>query len=152
MSVGGEISKAVNDMVREAPLPLCFSVSDNRLCDVCFAQNFVKFTARLMVSIPDAPPHVAGRGRVQVDIVSAAGIPVVCSAGNQATDACNQSPASAPTAIAVGATRKDDSRSFFSSAFFAASPFLLCGLAPAPGHAAHSLLALRLWVFLLCFL
>lgn len=48
--------------------------------------------------------------------MTAAGIPVVVSAGNQASDACAQSPASAPTAITVGSMRIDDARSIFSSA------------------------------------
>lgn len=69
-------------------------------------------TANRVACFPPHPPSIT----LQVDIVTAAGIPVVCSAGNQAAEACNQSPASAATSIAVGSMRMDDARSMFSSA------------------------------------
>ncbi|WP_082332148.1 S8 family peptidase [Idiomarina abyssalis] len=48
------------------------------------------------------------------DVVNS-GITVVVSAGNDNTDACNQSPASAPDALTVGATEKDDDRASYSN-------------------------------------
>jgi subtilisin family serine protease len=47
--------------------------------------------------------------------VTAAGIPVVVSAGNETTDACTRTPAAAPSAITVAATSQDDSRASFSN-------------------------------------
>jgi subtilisin family serine protease len=43
------------------------------------------------------------------------GITVVVAAGNESTDACTKSPASAPNAITVGATASDDSRAYYSN-------------------------------------
>ena len=43
------------------------------------------------------------------------GITVVVAAGNESTDSCTKSPASAPSAITVGATASDDSRAFYSN-------------------------------------
>jgi subtilisin family serine protease len=43
------------------------------------------------------------------------GITVVVAAGNESTDSCSKSPASAPNAITVGATASDDSRAFYSN-------------------------------------
>jgi subtilisin family serine protease len=47
--------------------------------------------------------------------LTSAGVTVVVSAGNDNGDACGQSPASAPSAITVGATQVDDFRSTFSN-------------------------------------
>jgi serine protease len=44
-----------------------------------------------------------------------AGVAVVAAAGNENSDACIKSPASAPTAITVGATMLNDSKSSFSN-------------------------------------
>ena len=44
-----------------------------------------------------------------------AGITVVAAAGNESTDACTRSPASAPSAITVGATTNLDARAGFSN-------------------------------------
>lgn len=44
-----------------------------------------------------------------------AGIVVVAAAGNESTDACTRSPASAPTAITVGATNSNDSKASYSN-------------------------------------
>ena len=44
-----------------------------------------------------------------------AGITVVAAAGNESTDACTRSPASAPSAITVGATTNLDARASFSN-------------------------------------
>jgi hypothetical protein len=46
----------------------------------------------------------------QIEDAIAAGIVVVAAAGNDNDDACNYSPASATSAIAVGATTKNDAR------------------------------------------
>lgn len=43
------------------------------------------------------------------------GITVVVAAGNESTDACTKSPASAPSAITVAATASDDSRAYYSN-------------------------------------
>jgi subtilisin family serine protease len=43
------------------------------------------------------------------------GITVVVSAGNEGVDACQRSPARAPSAITVGATNKQDGRSIFNN-------------------------------------
>ncbi len=43
------------------------------------------------------------------------GITVIVAAGNESTDACTKSPASAPAAITVGSTTSADSRSSFSN-------------------------------------
>ena len=43
------------------------------------------------------------------------GITVVVAAGNESTDACTKSPASAPAAITVGSTTNSDSKSYFSN-------------------------------------
>jgi subtilisin family serine protease len=43
------------------------------------------------------------------------GITMVVAAGNESTDACTKSPASAPSAITVGATASDDSRAYYSN-------------------------------------
>ncbi|MES3034315.1 MAG: S8 family serine peptidase [Gemmatimonadota bacterium] len=59
------------------------------------------------------------------------GITVVVAAGNGAADACTSSPASLPSAITVGATTFDDSRSNFSN-------FGSCVDLYAPGHAIMS--------------
>lgn len=50
-----------------------------------------------------------------VDQASAAGIVVVVAAGNEATDACNTSPASAVSAITVGATTNLDQIASYSN-------------------------------------
>lgn len=44
-----------------------------------------------------------------------AGVTVVAAAGNDNVDACTKSPASAPTAITVGATGSNDSKAYFSN-------------------------------------
>ena len=46
---------------------------------------------------------------------TSAGIPVVLSAGNDSTDACSQSPGSAPSAITVAASNATDARASFSN-------------------------------------
>ena len=51
-----------------------------------------------------------------VDALSAMGVLVVTSAGNDGGDACLQSPASARTSFAVGAATERDSRASFSNA------------------------------------
>ena len=43
------------------------------------------------------------------------GITVVVAAGNESTDACTKSPASAPAAITVGATTSNDSKAYYSN-------------------------------------
>ena len=45
----------------------------------------------------------------------AAGITMVVAAGNESTDACSKSPASAASAITVGSTQSNDSPSGFSN-------------------------------------
>jgi subtilisin family serine protease len=50
-----------------------------------------------------------------VERAVADGITVVVAAGNESTDACSKSPASAPSAITVGSTTSTDSRSSFSN-------------------------------------
>jgi subtilisin family serine protease len=50
-----------------------------------------------------------------VERAVAAGITVVVAAGNESTDACSKSPASAPSAITVGSTTSTDTRSSFSN-------------------------------------
>jgi len=61
-----------------------------------------------------------GGGRTQaindaVDASSAEGFTWVIASGNSNADACNFSPASAPTALAVGATANTDTRATFSN-------------------------------------
>lgn len=46
---------------------------------------------------------------------TAVGVTMVVAAGNESLDACTRSPASAPTAITVGATTNSDQRSSFSN-------------------------------------
>jgi subtilisin family serine protease len=50
-----------------------------------------------------------------VERLSDIGVTVVVAAGNSAWDACSESPASAPKAIAVGATDANDIRAWFSN-------------------------------------
>lgn len=50
-----------------------------------------------------------------VENSSALGITYVVAAGNESTDACARSPASAPSAITVGATDANDARAYFSN-------------------------------------
>ena len=50
-----------------------------------------------------------------VERAVADGITMVVAAGNESTDACTKSPASAPSAITVGATASDDSRAYYSN-------------------------------------
>ncbi|KUG59454.1 serine protease [Serinicoccus chungangensis] len=50
-----------------------------------------------------------------VDRLVARGIPVVVAAGNENQNACNVSPARAPSAITVGSTTSSDARSSFSN-------------------------------------
>eukprot|EP00741_Cyanophora_paradoxa_P007294 tig00001098_g7055.t1 len=57
----------------------------------------------------DEPTNLA------VQAATEAGIVVVVAAGNEYTDACLSSPASAPTAIAVGATGPGDARADYSN-------------------------------------
>jgi subtilisin family serine protease len=69
------------------------------------------------------------------DAVEAAfqkGIVSVVAAGNESTDACNGSPASAPSAITVGATGSTDSKAFYSN-------FGKCVDVFAPGSSIKSL-------------
>jgi aqualysin 1 len=47
--------------------------------------------------------------------MTAAGVTVVVAAGNERTDACRKSPASAPSAITVGATTSTDARASYSN-------------------------------------
>lgn len=59
-----------------------------------------------------------GYDAVLNDAVSRAvddGITVVVAAGNSNADSCNYSPASAPSALTVGATSQSDARSYFSN-------------------------------------
>jgi hypothetical protein len=46
---------------------------------------------------------------------TAAGLIVVVAAGNDSADACNYSPARAPSAITIGATDKTDARAYYSN-------------------------------------
>ena len=46
---------------------------------------------------------------------TAAGLVVVVAAGNDSADACNYSPARAPSAITIGATDKTDARAYYSN-------------------------------------
>ena len=58
------------------------------------------------------------KSQAENDAVKAAvnaGVVVVVAAGNDNTDACNDSPGSEPTAITVGSTTKTDARSSFSN-------------------------------------
>jgi subtilisin family serine protease len=50
-----------------------------------------------------------------VAAIVAAGVTVVVAAGNSDDDACDYSPASTPSAITVGATTNQDSKSYFSN-------------------------------------
>jgi serine protease len=50
-----------------------------------------------------------------VENATAAGVTVVVSAGNDAVDACQQSPANAPSAITVGASNSLDERASYSN-------------------------------------
>ena len=50
-----------------------------------------------------------------VDNAVAAGVTMVVAAGNDSTDACSKSPASAASAITVGSTQSNDSPSGFSN-------------------------------------
>ena len=50
-----------------------------------------------------------------IERVSNSGIAVVVAAGNDRVDACTKSPASAPSAIAVGATNEIDVRASFTN-------------------------------------
>jgi subtilisin family serine protease len=50
-----------------------------------------------------------------VERATAAGLVVAVAAGNSNSDACRVSPASAPSALTVGATTKKDARASFSS-------------------------------------
>jgi len=50
-----------------------------------------------------------------VESLVRSGITVVVSAGNENSDACNVSPASAPSAVTVGSTTRNDFRSSFSN-------------------------------------
>jgi len=46
---------------------------------------------------------------------TAEGVTVVVAAGNESTNACNRSPARAPSAITVGATTSSDARASYSN-------------------------------------
>lgn len=50
-----------------------------------------------------------------VERAVAKGITVVVAAGNESTDACTRSPASAPSVITVGSSTSNDERSYFSN-------------------------------------
>jgi cerevisin len=50
-----------------------------------------------------------------VTLLHRAGVPVTVAAGNYNEDACNSSPASAPTAVTVGASNRGDQRAWFSN-------------------------------------
>ncbi|KAJ9054299.1 hypothetical protein DSO57_1016089 [Entomophthora muscae] len=65
------------------------------------------------------------------DAVQKWGCVVTASAGNKNVDACSKSPASAPTAITVGATDQTDSRADFSN-------WGKCLTLFAPGDKIHS--------------
>jgi aqualysin 1 len=76
----------------------------------------------------------AGSSQALIDAVEravAAGITVVVAAGNNTADACNYSPANAPSALTVGATNSGDQQAFFSN-------FGSCVDLMAPGDAIMS--------------
>ncbi|KAL7746679.1 hypothetical protein RI367_007958 [Sorochytrium milnesiophthora] len=66
-----------------------------------------------------------------IDQLSSKGITVVVAAGNDAKNACDSSPASASTAIAVGSVDPTDSVSYFSN-------FGSCVAVFAPGEQIHT--------------
>jgi len=61
------------------------------------------------------PKYSEHTWQVAIDAVTAGGIVVVVSAGNNNIDACEKAPAFVPSAITVGSTDKSDSRSSFSN-------------------------------------
>ena len=50
-----------------------------------------------------------------IEAATSAGVTMVVAAGNDNSDACNYSPASAPSAVTVGATDKTNSRASYSN-------------------------------------
>ncbi len=79
-----------------------------------------------------------------VERAVADGITMVVAAGNESTDACTKSPASAPSAITVGATASDDSRAYYSNfgacvdIFAPGSSIISAGIASATATAQMS--------------
>ncbi|XP_072037380.1 extracellular serine proteinase-like [Amphiura filiformis] len=66
------------------------------------------------------------------------GIVVSVAAGNANSDACEESPASAPAAITVGSTDIDDQRSFFSNIGRCVDIFAPGGYLPSAGHNSNN--------------
>lgn len=71
-------------------------------------------TAKKVLSMSLGGRYSAAENTV-VDNAVTAGVVVVVAAGNENTDAATTSPASAPTAITVGATDTTDTRAYFSN-------------------------------------
>jgi len=109
--------------------------TSNNNCDLCAVKVLSSSGGGTIVGVIDGLEHVMtncpngkkcianmsfGGGlssalNEAVDSVVASGITVVVAAGNEGTDACSKSPASAGSAITVGATQQSDAPSDFSN-------------------------------------
>ena len=78
------------------------------------ASNIINSCRPGIISMSLGGPFFSSLNFVSSNIVNR-GIPVVASAGNEFTDACTRSPASAPGVITVGSSARGDDVSFFTN-------------------------------------
>lgn len=113
----GSSTYGVAKQVALVPVKVLNRFGQGRLSDVLLGLDWIASQAQLrpaVVNMSLAGPFSQAVNDAVGGLV-AGGVPVVVAAGNNSEDACAGSPASAPEAIVVGATGRDDTRAWFSN-------------------------------------
>ncbi len=107
----------VAPMARVVPVRVLGCTGDGSVSDVIAGINWMVSNhvagTPAVANMSMGTPSSSALNRA-VDTATADGITMAVAAGNSNTDACTMSPASAPTAISVGATDDQDARAPFS--------------------------------------
>jgi len=114
-TIGG-LNHGVAKQVTLVPVRVLGCSGSGALSQVLAGLDFVAKNARKPAV---ANLSLGGGASAAVDAavtnLAAAGVPVIVAAGNSNADACNHSPARAPTVISVGASTRTDARAAFSN-------------------------------------